>query len=118
MNPHDLDDLLAREARRSLPPAPNLRTAVRAGIAHRQDRSIWTRLLPVLHWRELTLHPQLAAAALMLALLAAMLPGVVVNHLSSDRDIARQARSSLHLDIFSIEQAGRPWIAPPTARTS
>ncbi|HEX9783972.1 MAG TPA: hypothetical protein VGA56_14720 [Opitutaceae bacterium] len=54
----------------------------------------------------------------MLALLAAMLPGVVVNHLSSDRDIARQARSSLHLDIFSIEQAGRPWIAPPTARTS
>lgn len=115
MNLQHLDDLLRREARRSLPPAPDLRAPVRIEIARRSGRSFWARLLPVLHWHELVFQPQVTAIALAIALVAGVLPGVAVSHVSSARDEARRARSSLHLQAFSLEQASLPWVASSPA---
>jgi hypothetical protein len=106
MNSDDLDDLLARETARMLPPAPDLRSAVRREISRRQERSIWNRIFPVLHWRELMVVPRFAVAAVALAVVAGVIPSVLVSRMSAQDEVER-ARASLHLNVFMADHANR-----------
>lgn len=106
MNPNDLDRLLARETGRKLPPAPDLRSAVLREINRRQERSIWNRIFPVLHWRELMVVPRFALAAVALALVAGIVPTVLVTQSSAKEDVER-ARTSLHLKVFMADHENR-----------
>jgi hypothetical protein len=107
MNLHDLDDLLARESTRAMPPAPDLRAAVRREIARRQIRSRWGWIFPLVHWRELVAVPRFAVAGMAFAVAAAVLPTMVSAYWSDAEDVLR-ARGSLHLEVFSVEHGRVP----------
>jgi len=102
MNANSLDSLLARETRRNLPPAPDLRSAVLREISRRQGRTIWSRIVPVFHWRELMVVPRFAVTAVALAVVAGIVPTVLVGQLNARDDVER-ARASLHLNVFAAD---------------
>jgi hypothetical protein len=107
MNLHDLDELLALESTRAMPPAPDLRAAVQREIARRQNRSKWDWILPLVHWRELVAVPRVAFAGIAFAVVAAVLPTMVSAYWSDAEEVSR-ARGSLHLDVFSVEHGSVP----------
>lgn len=112
MNPHELDDLLARESARAMPPAPDLRAAVRREIARRQSRTRWDWLLPWAHWKELVAVPRVAFAGMAFAVVSGVLP-TVVSAYRSDADEVARARDSLHLGVFNVESGRVPMAVLP-----
>lgn len=111
MNPHELDDLLARESARAMPPAPDLRAAVRREIERRSSRSRWDWIFPWVHWGELVSAPRVAFAAMAFAAVAGVVPTVALT----DGDEVSRARDSLHLEVFSVEHGSVPMTMLPRA---
>ena len=99
MKPDPLDDLLRDYAHQSLPPAPTEITgAIRGEIDRRRSRSFWTRIVPLLDWRELFGEPRLAVAALVCAVAIGVLPAMMSAKARTEQRLARQ---SIHFDVFS-----------------
>ena len=106
MNPDQLDNLLRDYAKRSLPPTPaGLTPGVWREIEQRRRRGPWwSRVVPVLSWREVFAEPRLAIASVALALLTGVLPIAAAR----SAETPRLARNSLHLDVFSTRSPGLP----------
>ena len=100
MNINPLDDLIGAYAKQPLPPplGPGSADIWRA-IKDRRRGSFWSRMLPLLDWRELFLEPRMAAAAFALALAVGILPGYIL--VSRTNEEAQLARRSLHFEVFS-----------------
>ena len=100
MNTNPLDDLLGAYAKQPLPPPPGPGSAeIWRAIGDRRSRSFWSRVLPVLDWRELFLEPRMATAAFALAVVVGVVPAyIVVGRINAE---AQYARRSLHFEVFS-----------------
>jgi hypothetical protein len=115
MKSDPLDELLRSYARRPVPLfSEPLSSDVWQVIHRRRLRPFWSRLLPILDWREVSAEPHLVAAAIAVALAAGVLPAM----LTARERIPRLARESLHFEVFS---AAAPAIlyqlpVPPAAR--
>lgn len=96
MNSNPIDDLLSAYAKQPLPSAPDRLSAdVWQEIEQRRHRGFGALL--GLNWSELLRRPRLALSALVLALVAGLLPAVATQ----SADHALRARESLHFDVFS-----------------
>lgn len=100
MNINSLDDLLSAYAKQALPPPPgDGSTEIWRSIETRRRRSFWSRVLPLLEWRELFLEPRIVGAAFAMAIAIGVFPGyVVANRANTEVQLARQ---SLHFEVFS-----------------
>lgn len=99
MNTNPLDDLLDAYAKRPLPSPEEGNTGIWQAIETRRRRPFWSRVLPLLDWRELFLEPKLAAAALALAVAIGVLPGYfAASRTNAETHLAQQ---SLHFEVFS-----------------
>ena len=115
MNPDPFDVLLADFAKQPLPTAPQVRAQVWSEIAQRRRRPFWAGLVPTLDWSDLFLEPRLAVPALVLALMAGMLPGAVTR-VEAHPDVVSK---SLHFGVFSIKATGfSAWSTPAIVRPS
>jgi hypothetical protein len=111
MNADPLDKLLQAYVRQPLPVASDqLASDVRRAILRRRQ-PFWSRLLPILDWRDLFTEPRLIAAALALALAAGIFPAVFAGRKAH----AQVIRESLHFEVFSTvapalldQLAGKP----------
>lgn len=104
MNPDPLDDLLSDYSKRSMPPAPRGTSEIWHEIELRRRRPFWSGLLPALNWDEFFREPRLVISALVLALMAGVLPAAMGR-----ADVSPQlARESLHFDVFSTHSPGAP----------
>ena len=104
MNPDPLDDLLTDYSKQSMPPPRQGTSDIWREIEHRRRRPFWNGLLPTLNWNEFFREPRLVISALVLALMAGVLPAVMVR-----ADVSPQlARESLHFDVFSTHSPGAP----------
>jgi hypothetical protein len=97
-SPDPIEAALSSLARESPPAAsPALAAEVWRTIRGRRARPFWSRLLPILDWRDLFAEPRLVASALAVSLGVGILPAVLsVRPPSSD-----WARASLHFEVFS-----------------
>src|SRR4051812_8348808 len=103
MQPDPLENLLRDYSRQSLPPVPgDLMAGIHSEIRLRRRRSFWTRVAPLLDWRELFREPRLAVPALVCAVAIGILPAVVSAKSRAD---LRLARHSIHFNVFSSEAA-------------
>ena len=103
MNPDPLDDLLSDYSKQS-PSPPQGTSEIWREIEHRRRRPFWSGLLPTLNWNEFFREPRLVISALVLALMAGVLPAAMVR-----ADVSPQlARESLHFDVFSAHAPGAP----------
>ena len=99
MNPDPLDDLLCSYSKESLPdPPPFPKVQMWRTIERRRQDSWWSRLFPVLSWREMFREPRLAMAGLAVALVMGIVPAAAARTYVS---APRVARESLHLDVFT-----------------
>ena len=118
MTPHDpLERALRELAQRPLSPAPSdLSSGVWAEIQRRREQSLWSRLFPLLEWREMFREPRLAVAALACALVVGVLPAAAWNRVQQQQRLAQQ---SLHLDVFSSTPTERlaALFSPPVGIT-
>ena len=118
MNPTDpLENSLRALARKPLPGAPaDLSRGVWAEIERRRRQSFWSRVFPLLEWREMFREPRLAVAALACALAIGILPAAAWNRTQQQHRLAQQ---SLHLDVFSRAPTERlaALFATPTGMT-
>jgi hypothetical protein len=97
MNSDPLDKLLQAYAAQPGPAAPEqLVTDVRRAILRRRQ-PFWSRLLPILDWREVFAEPRLIAAALALALAVGVLPAAFVARKAHSQIVTE----SLHFEVFS-----------------
>ncbi len=114
MNSDQLDDLLRAYSKQPLPPPPaGLTPGVWREIEQRRRRGAWwSRLFPILSWREL-FEPRLAIASVALALLTGVLPLAAARAVETPR----LARNSLHFDVFSTRPPGLPATLLAEART-
>jgi len=97
-SPDPLEAVLSSLAREAPPaPSPDLEAEVWRTIRRRRARPFWSRLLPILDWRDLFAEPRLIASALAVALGVGILPAALTARpRSSD-----WARTSLHFEVFS-----------------
>lgn len=103
MNPDPIDPLLSDCARQGVPKAPETMNAdVWREIERRRHRTFWSRVLPLLEWRELFGEPRLAATALFCALAVGILPAMVWTKTHAAQRLARQ---SIHFDVFMASSA-------------
>ncbi len=101
MKPDRLENMLAAYAAQPLPPSSAPSTAeVWREIERRRRQSLWSRVFPVLEWRELFAEPRMAVAALAFAVLVGVVPSMALNRIENERRLARQ---SIHFDVFSSE---------------
>jgi hypothetical protein len=101
MKPDQIDKLLAAYAAQPLPASSEPSTAgVWREIERRRRQSLWSRVFPVLEWRELFAEPRMAVAALAFAVLVGVVPTMAVNRIENERRLARQ---SIHFDVFSSD---------------
>jgi hypothetical protein len=99
MKPDPLEQTLASYARQPLPPCPNQLTAdVWRDIERRREKSVWSRLFPLLDWHELFAEPRLAVVALGFAVMIGVVPTVIF---SRAENVKRLARQSMHFEVFS-----------------
>lgn len=113
MKPDPLDPTLAAYAKQPLPSCPEpLSTEVWREIERRRHQSFWSRVLPTLEWRELFSEPRLAVTALACAVVAGVLPAVLVAKAHEEQRLARQ---SIHFDVFSSRTAGQLAALTPTS---
>lgn len=98
MNSDPLDELLRSYSQKPSPaPAERLSSDVWKSIRLHRKQSFWTRMLPILDWREVFAEPRFIAAALAVALLVGALPAVMTGRSPSPRLV----RESLHFEVFS-----------------
>ena len=103
MNSDPLDGLLSQYAKTPTPPFAGGNSELWREIERRKARSFFSRLLPLLEWRDLFGEPRLAATGVLLAVAVGMIPAFLARpHRASDE---RLARESLHFEVFSA-QAG------------
>ena len=103
MKPDPIDPLLADYARQAVPNAPErINADVWREIEHRRHRTFWSRVLPLLEWRELFGEPRLAATAMFCALAVGVFPAVIWAKSQAQQRLARQ---SMHFDVFSANSA-------------
>lgn len=103
MKPDPTDSLLADYARQALPPPPEgINADVWGEIERRRHRTSWSRVLPLLEWRELFGEPRLAATAMICALAVGVLPAVMWSKSQAEQRLARQ---SMHFEVFSASSA-------------
>jgi hypothetical protein len=103
MKPDPLDAKLAAYAKQPVPSGPgDLHADVWKEIARRRSQSFWTRILPVLEWRELFAEPRLAVPAFAFAVLAGVFPAVVLAKTHEEQRLVRQ---SIHFNVFSTATA-------------
>jgi|SRR5665213_388233 len=114
MKPDPLDDLLRSYARQPQPsPSDRLPTDVWEAVRLRRSKPFWSRLLPLLDWRDVFAEPRLVASALALALAIGVLPAILAGKARNSRVV----RESLHFEAFSVaapEILGQ-WAATPAA---
>jgi len=97
-SPDPLEAALRDLARESPPaPSPHLDAEVWRTIRRRRARPFWSRLLPILDWRDLFAEPRLIASALTVALGVGILPAALTARPPS----ADWVRASLHFEVFS-----------------
>ena len=100
MKNNPLEDLMAAYSKQPLPLPPKRGSAdIWREIEARRRRSFWSRVLPLLEWRELFLEPRMAVAAFTLAIAVGILPGYIVMGRANAE--TRLARQSLHFEVFS-----------------
>lgn len=101
MKQEDLEALLEELQYEQLPPAPDLRSAVRAEIRRAHDRpATWRKFLPDFGFERLLLEPKLVLAAAVIALGIGTIPGRwTATAFDTDSEI-QISRESLHLDVF------------------
>lgn len=105
MNPDPIDPLLSDYSREPVPDTPkNFQEGVWREIARRRHTSFWSRILPLLEFRELFSEPRLAAAAFTMAIAIGVVPAAVWTRLRSEQ---RLARDSIHFDVFAATPAIR-----------
>jgi len=103
MSPDHLDKMLLAMAEEDLPPCPgHLTSAIWKDIDHRRGRSFWSRLHPILDWRELFAEPRLTLPALGIALAMGLVPALF---LAAPDASVRLARQSFHFEVFSSESS-------------
>jgi len=101
MKPDRLENVLAAYAAQPLPIASGPSTdEVWREIEKRRRQSLWSRLFPLLDWRELLSEPRLAVAAIAFAIAVGAVPAAAFNRVENERRLARQ---SIHFDVFSSE---------------
>ena len=104
MNLDPLDDLLSDYSKQPMPPPPPGTSEIWREIEHRRRRPFWSGLLPTLDWNEFFREPRLVISAMLLALIAGVLPAAMGR-----ADVSPQlARESLHFDVFSAHAPGAP----------
>lgn len=103
MKPDRLENLLAGYAERPLP-AASVPTAANVWreIERRRRQSIWTRLFPVLDWRELFSEPRMAMVALAFAVVVGVVPAALASRTVNERRLARQ---SIHFEVFAMDSS-------------
>ena len=100
MNTNPLDELLNAYAKQPLPPpAGGGSTEIWRSIETRRRRSFWSRVLPLLEWRELFLEPRIAGVAFAMAIAIGVVPGYFVASRANAETLL--ARRSLHFEVFS-----------------
>ncbi|HVU18367.1 MAG TPA: hypothetical protein VHD32_15795 [Candidatus Didemnitutus sp.] len=101
MKPDRIDELLAAYANQPLPSSrePSADRIWRA-INTRRRQSWWSRVFPVIDWRELFAEPRLAVAAVAFAIMIGVVPAMAVNRAENERRLARQ---SIHFEVFSAD---------------
>lgn len=97
------DDLLETSlralARKPLPAAPDdVSLQVWREISRRREGAFWSRILPLLGWREFFREPRVALAAFACAVVVGVLPSAVWTKVQNEQ---RFVRASLHFDVFS-----------------
>lgn len=98
MNSDPLDELLRSYSQQPSPaPAERLSSDVWKSIQLRRKQSFWSRMLPILDWRELFTEPRFVVAALAVAILVGTFPAMMMGRSPSPR----LARESLHFEVFS-----------------
>jgi len=98
MNSDPLDELLRSYSQQPLPaPAERLSSEVWNSIKRRRKQPFWSRMLPILDWREVFAEPRFLAVALAFALIEGTLPAMLTGRAVSPG----LARESLHFDVFS-----------------
>lgn len=99
MTPDPLDENLAAYARQetSFCP-PDLKVGIWREIERRRQQSFWTRLLPILEWREVFSEPRVAGLAFLVAIAIGIFPVAIIAKRQTDERIARE---SIHFDVFS-----------------
>lgn len=99
MNSDPLDELLRSYSQQPSPaPAERLSSDVWRAIKLSRRQPFWSRMLPILSWRDVFAEPRLVAAALAVAFLVGMLPAALIGREASPR----LARESLHFEVFSV----------------
>jgi hypothetical protein len=101
MKPDPIDQMLAAYAAQPLPNSaePSV-TGIWREINARRRQSWWSRVFPVIDWRELFGEPRLAVAAVAFAVMVGVVPAMAFNRIENERLIARQ---SIHFDVFSSD---------------
>ncbi|HVU15458.1 MAG TPA: hypothetical protein VHD32_00925 [Candidatus Didemnitutus sp.] len=120
MNSDPLDELLRSYSKQPLPsPAERLTPDVWKTIQLRRKQTFWSRMLPILDWREVFGEPRIVVAALAVALLVGTLPAMLAGRVANPR----LARESLHFEVFSALRpslidrlAATPAAAPTSLR--
>lgn len=99
MNHDPLDHMLDDYARRPLSGCPDGMSAnIWHEIEQRRRRPFWSRVLPLLGWRELFSEPRIAAGALACAFAIGMLPASIAARSQVEQRLAQQ---SFYFDVFS-----------------
>jgi hypothetical protein len=100
MNNNPLDELLNAYAKQPLPPTSGGDlTEIWRSIETRRRQPFWSRVLPLLEWRELFLDPRIAGAAFAVAIAIGIVPGyIAANRANAETQLARH---SLHFEVFS-----------------
>jgi hypothetical protein len=101
MKPDSLEEMLVAYAAQPLPASsePSLAN-VRREIDRRRRQTVWSRMFPLLDWRELFAEPRMAVAALAFAVVVGVVPTMALNRIENERRLARQ---SIHFDVFSSD---------------
>ena len=100
MKPDSLETMLAAYAAKPLPTSSEPSTAEIWREIDRRRQSFWSRIFPVLDWRELFAEPRLAVAAVAFAVMVGVVPAMAYNRVENERRLARQ---SIHFDVFSSD---------------
>ncbi len=117
MNPDRLEKVLAAYVAQPLPLASEPSNAeIWREIDRRRQQTVWTRLLPMLDWRELFGEPRLAMAALAFAIMIGVVPAALIARTENEK---RLARHSIGFEVFALDSTETLGsVFKPVARTA